>query len=132
VAVGMGHSESLASPNIAHQPYFRNQLFSLKAPNGIPILRSFLVGLIHCGLWHEKVNGWRWEGGQSESLASPTSVHRSNFGVQLFSLKAPNWIPILSEIVGWGCPAVALKSRRVQCLAHHCTSALLRNPTFFA
>jgi hypothetical protein len=37
---------------------------------------------------------------KSESLDSPTIPHRSSFGVQLFSLKASNGIPILSRLVG--------------------------------
>jgi hypothetical protein len=47
--LGRKKSEACDSPKIAHRSYVGIQVFSLKAPNGIPILNRFLVGLTHCG-----------------------------------------------------------------------------------
>jgi hypothetical protein len=46
--LGRGQSEAWASPTIAHRSNFGIQLFSIKAPNGIPILSRFFSGLTHC------------------------------------------------------------------------------------
>jgi hypothetical protein len=117
--VGRSQSEAWASPAIAHRPNFGIQVFPLKAPNGIPILSRFSVGLTHCrGLdivgsgtgfrqdSHRIPTGFQYElgRGQSEAWASPTIAHRSNFGSQPFPLKATNGIPILGRfLVGLTC-----------------------------
>jgi hypothetical protein len=119
----LGKVEAWASLATAHRSYFGVQLVSFMAPDGNPFLSRFLVGSDTLWNWLGKVDGWSQKGpirslglahhctsrvgwGQSDAWASPTIAHRSRLGIQLFSLKAANGIPILSMflvvLTHWG------------------------------